>query len=96
MWTEENTILSPETLGHSKSDYAGFTSMFYEFVVERIVNDVVVLAHRNLVVDNPGGGINLTAPTSGKFILRWGETKNLSTPTMDGGTSVSVTVNEMR
>jgi hypothetical protein len=96
VWAGEKTILSPETLGHSQPDYAGSGSLFYEFVVERIIADVVVFAFRNLVVENKGGGINLSGPTSDKFILRWGETKRLATPTMDGGTSVAVTVNEMR
>ncbi len=96
VWTEEKAVLSPETLGHKRADYADHTSWFYEVVIDRIVADVVVFGHRNLVVENPGGGVNLSGPRDGKFILRWGETKKLSTATMDAGTGVTVTVDEIR
>ena len=96
VWTEEKTALSPEVFGHMKSEHPDIAGSFYEIVVDRIVQDVVVFAYRNLVVDNRDGTINLTAPTVDKFILRWGETKNLSTPTMDAGTSIAITVNEIR
>jgi hypothetical protein len=88
--------LTPETLGKSKSDYAEASCMFYEVMVERIVEDRVAFAYRNLVIDNPSGTINLSAPNSGKFILRCGESKKLSTPTMDAGISVMVTLEESR
>jgi hypothetical protein len=96
VWAEERAKLSPETLGHKKPDSPDFADSFYEVVVDRIVADVVAFAYRNLVVDNPDGTINLSAPRSGTFILRWGQTKKLSTPTMDAGTSVAITVNEIR
>jgi hypothetical protein len=87
--------LNPETLGKSRSDYAELECLFYEVLVERIVEDRVGFAYRNLVIDNPDGTINLSAPNSGKFILRRGETMKLSTPTMDAGTGVTVTLDEI-
>jgi len=87
--------LTPETLGKRRSDYAEVGSLFYEVVVERIVEDRVGFAYRNLVIDNLDGTINLSAPNSGRFILRRGETMKLSTPTMDAGTGVTVTLDEI-
>jgi hypothetical protein len=96
VWAEARTVLSPETVGHPKSRSARAECWFYEVVIDRIVADIVVFAYRNLVVANPGGGINLTAPTRDRFILRWGETKSLATPTMDAGIGVEITLNEIR
>lgn len=88
--------LSPETLGKKKSDYAEIQCLFYEVVVERIVEDRVLFSYRNLVLTNPDGTVNLSAPQSGKFILHPGECSKLSTPTMDAGTSVTVTLDDIR
>ena len=96
VWAEEKTKMSPETFGQMKADYPDFADSFYELVVDRIVKDVVVFGYRNLVVENRDGTINLSAPQVDKFILRWGETKRLSTATMDAGTSVTVKVVEIR
>jgi hypothetical protein len=96
VWVQERTVLSPETMGHNRSDYGESETLFYEIEIDRIVNDIVIFAFRRLVVENRGGGINLSGPTSDKFILRRGETKRLATPTMDGGTGVHVTVDEMQ
>jgi hypothetical protein len=87
--------LTPETLGKGKADYAESEFMFYEVLVERIVEDRVGFSYRNLVIDNPDGTVNLSAARTGKFILRRGETMKLSTPTMDAGTGVSVTLDEI-
>jgi hypothetical protein len=91
----KGTVLSPVTLGFKKSDYDEVSCLFYEIKVERIVEDRVQFEFRNVVIDNPDGTINLTAPTTGKFILRRGDTMKLSTPTMDAGTSVTVTLDEI-
>jgi hypothetical protein len=94
LWVEKGRALNSATLGHSTSDAEN--PMSYEVLVEHIVADRVGFAYRRLVVDNADGTINLTAPNFGQFILRCGETKNLSTPTMDAGISVSVTLNDIR
>ena len=64
--------------------------------MERIVEDRVLFGFSNVVIANPDGTINLSGPRTGKFILRPGETKNLRTPTMDMGISVTVTLDEIR
>ncbi len=87
--------LSPETLGKSRSDYAGIESLFYEVLVERIVERRVGFAFRNLVIKNPDGTINLSAPTTGRFILQLGNSVDLCTPTMDAGISVKITLDEI-
>jgi hypothetical protein len=87
--------LSPETLGKSKSGYTGVEFLFYEVEVERIVEDRVGFAYQRLVIANRDGSINLTAPNSGRFILRRGESVKLSTPVMDGGSSISVTLDDI-
>jgi hypothetical protein len=88
---EKGKILCPQTLGSKETG-----ALFYEVTVERIVEDRVGFAFRNLVIDNPNGTINLTAPREGRFILTPGETKKLSTPTMDAGISVHVHLHEIR
>jgi len=95
LWTEKGRALNAETLGHSAPDAEATGSMSYEVLVEHIVADRVGFAYRRLVIDNPDGTIDLGAPNSGQFILRLGETKKLSTPTMDAGTSVLVTLNDI-
>jgi hypothetical protein len=92
---DKGTSLNPTTLGFRKADYDDHPGWFYEVVVERIVEDRVQFGFRNVVVNNPGGGINLSGPTTGKFILRCGETNKLSTPTMDAGISLAVTLDEI-
>jgi len=91
----KGTVLSPRTLGFKKTDHDETGSFSYEFKVERIVDDRVQFEYRNVVVKNPDGTINLTAPTTGRFILRRGETMKLSTPTMDAGIGVTVTLDEI-
>jgi hypothetical protein len=85
-------VLTPETLGFGKPDHEGLQCMFYEVTVERIVEDRVLFEYNNIVIKNPSGTINLSAPRSGRFILRPGESMQLATPTMDAGVSVSVRV----
>jgi hypothetical protein len=96
LWAEKGRALNSATLGHSTSSADEPGPMSYEVLVEHIFADRVGFAYRRLVIDNPDGTINLTAPNFGRFILRLGETKNLSTPTMDAGISVSVTLNDIR
>ena len=43
VWAEEKTVMSPETFGYKKADHPDSASLFYEIVVDRIVQDVVVL-----------------------------------------------------
>ena len=88
-------VLSPVTLGFKKSDYDEGSCLFYEVQVERIVEDRVQFEYRNVVIQNPNGTVNLSAATTGKFILRCGETMKLATPTMDAGTGVAVTLDEI-
>jgi hypothetical protein len=87
--------LTPETLGRSRSEYAEVESLFYEVLVERIVEDRVGFAYRSLVIKNPDGRVNMSAPQSGRFILQPGNSKKLCTPTMDAGTNVTVTLDEI-
>ena len=89
----KGAALTPVTLGFKASEEV--TCLFYEVLVERIVEDRVLFAFRNVVIENPDGTINLSGPQTGKFILRRGETMKLATPTMDAGTSVTVTLEEI-
>jgi hypothetical protein len=64
-------------------------------LVETIIEDRVGFAYRNLG-KNPDGTVNLSTPQSGRFILRPGNSRKLATPTMDSGTFVSVTLDQIR
>jgi hypothetical protein len=92
---KKGKYLNPETLGQKRSDYAEVECLFYEVLVETIVEDRVAFAYRNLVIKNPDGTVNLTAPNSGRFTLRPGNSMSLATPTMDAGTSVMLTLDEI-
>jgi hypothetical protein len=96
LWVAKGRALNAETLGARKSDYADVQCLFYEVLVEGIVQDRVGFAYRNLVIENPDGTVNLSAPTSGRFVLRTGNSMMLATATMDAGTSVTVTLDEIR
>jgi hypothetical protein len=96
LWAEKGRALGPATLGHSAPEGEAGGGMFYEVLVGSIVTDRVGFAYRGLVISNPDGTINLSAPSTGQFILRPGESKKLSTPTMDAGVSILVTVHEIR
>lgn len=91
LFVAKGSRLNPATLGLHGED-----GLFYELEIERIVDGRVLFQHRNLVIQNPDGTINLSAPRTGHFILRAGEAMLLSTATMDAGTSISVTVEEIR
>ena len=96
LWVDKGYALTPETVGGRKSDYAELPFLFYEVLVERIVEDRVGFAYRNLVIANPGGGLNLSAPNSGQFILRPGNSLHLGTPVMDAGSSLTLTLDQIR
>jgi hypothetical protein len=96
LWVEKGRALNPETLGGKKSDYAEAQSLFYEVLVERIVQDRVGFVYRNLITKNLNGTVNLSAPSWGRFILQPGNSMMLATGTLDVGTSVTVTLNEIR
>jgi hypothetical protein len=96
LWVDKGKALTPETLGGRKADYAEIPVLFYEITVDSIVEDRVGLSYRNLVIKNPGGGLNLSAPRQGKFIRRPGESVQLGTPVLDAGASLTLTLDEIR
>jgi hypothetical protein len=65
-------------------------------LVERIVQDRVGFVYRNLITRNLNGTLNLSAPRSGRFVLQPGNSMMLATATLDAGTSVTVTLDEIR
>ena len=88
-------VLSPKTVQREEPEGSGFPALKYEVIVERIVADRVGFFFRRLVIKNPGGGLNLTIPDFGRFILRCGEKVEMGTPTMDIGISVSLELHEI-
>jgi hypothetical protein len=96
LWTAKGKTLSPETLGGKRSEHAGVEALFYEVLVERIVQDRVGFAYSNLVIANPGGGLNLSGQRSGRFILRPGESVKLGTPVFDAGASLTLSLDQIR
>jgi hypothetical protein len=96
LWVEKGRTLNPETLGARKADYTKVSCLFYEVLVERIVEGKAGFAYRNLVIANPNGTVNLGGPTSGRFILQPGESMKLRSATMDMGTTVTVSLHEIR
>ena len=93
---EKGTALNAATLGFPRSETDTSSLSAYEVLVERIVVDRVQFAFRNLTETQAAGTINLSGPTTGRFILRAGDSKELATPTMDAGIIVKVTLEEIR
>ena len=85
--------LRPECLGlgDDRRDPMG-----YEVLVEVIAETYVRCFYQRLVIDNPDGTIDLTAVPHGRFVLHPGEHVKLSTPTMDAGTGVIITLDKIR
>jgi len=96
LWAAKGRVLTPETLGGKRSEYAGAESLFYEVMVERIVQDRAGFAYSNLVIANPGGGLNLSGQRSGRFILRPGESVKLGAPVFDAGASLTLSLDQIR
>lgn len=91
----QGTVLSAATLHEERSGPEEVGSMSYEVTVERIDAERVGFLYRRLVISNPDGTINLTAPSTGRFVLGFGESTQLVTPTMDAGIHVSITLHEI-
>jgi hypothetical protein len=83
------------TLGDDRSDYKGVESMFFDVWPETIFGHKVIFCYRRLVIANPSGTVNLTAPNAGRFVLMPGQSMKLATPTMDAGVSVTVTLDQI-
>jgi hypothetical protein len=88
----EGNVLSHAIFGGAHEEPSEDSCMFYKLVVERITAEQVCFTYHGVVITNPGGGINLSAEPSGRFWLGLGRSKELATPTMDGGIIITVTV----
>ena len=85
--------LRPECLGLGEGHN---DAMSYEVLVELITETSVRCFYRRLLIKNSDGTINLMAPPQGRFVLHPGEHIKLSTPTMDSGTSVTITLDAIQ
>lgn len=84
-------VLGASDFGMSGSDLEIFQKIFgCRIRLMTLHDDRAVFEHQRLVIRNPSGTINLTAPSTGTFLLRPGQRIELATPTMDGGICLSV------
>jgi hypothetical protein len=84
-------VLGPADFGLSGAELDTFNRIFGCRVrVMTLLEDRAVFEHQRLVVVNPNGTINLSAPATGSFLLKPGQRIDLATPTMDGGLHLSV------
>ena len=60
-----------------------------------LLEDRAVFEYQRLVIKNPSGSINLSAPSTGNFQLSAGQHIALATPTMDGGLSLKVRLDQI-
>ena len=65
----------------------------YEIVFLSMDWKEITLTYRGVVVTNHDGTINLSAPLTGRAVIKVNHSLKLATPTMDGGTVVTVTLN---
>lgn len=60
-----------------------------------LLEDRAFLEYRRLVLPNPDGRINLSAPATGTVLLRPGQRVEFATPTMDGGLHLTVVLDRI-
>lgn len=89
-------VLGPAEFGFSGADADAVSSVFgCRIRLMTLLADRAVFEHQRLVVKNPNGTINLSAPATGQFQLRPGQHIELATPTMDGGLSLTVALSAL-
>lgn len=86
MGLEEGQTITSKMLG------GGFD---YSLSIASVNSNSIDIAYKGLVEEKEGGGINLNAPKEGQFTLQVGRQIRLSTPTLDGGTHITVALKEM-
>ena len=79
--------LTPATVGIESSDYV--------ISVDSIGADQIMVSYSGMVMKNPSGTINLSAPRQGRCMIKVQHCMRLATPTMDGGTTVAVTLDKI-
>lgn len=60
-----------------------------------LLADRAFFEYRRLVIENPNGTINLSAPAVGTVLLKVSQRVRLVTPTMDGGLHLTVALNSI-
>ncbi len=64
----------------------------YAISVEAIGPDRITVTFSGMVMENPDGTIPLSAPPSGRCMIQLRRCMRLATPTLDGGTLLSLTL----
>jgi hypothetical protein len=99
-WTPEQS--HPTTLHvHARAgqkinpNTLGITCGGFEITVESVEATQVVVTYRGVVMENSDGTIPLSAHPSGRQFLWLGRRLQLATPTMDAGTSIALTLDDI-
>ncbi|HUY95532.1 MAG TPA: hypothetical protein VMU71_09540 [Terracidiphilus sp.] len=84
-------VLGPAEFGLGAPDAEAVSRVFgCQIRLMTLLGDRAIFEHQRLVVKNPDGTVNLSAPATGTFQLRPGQHIELATPTMDGGLNLTV------
>ncbi len=70
----------------------GIESFPYTLFVESVGAQHIMVTYGRMVMMNHDGTINLSAPTRGRCLIKVGCCLKLASPTMDAGTTISVTL----
>ncbi len=73
----------------------GIESSEYSITVDFVGFNHILVTYSGVVMDNPNGTINLAAPRQGRSIIYLQHCLRLSTPTMDGGNSIALTLDRI-
>ena len=79
--------LNPNTLGIECAEF--------EITVNSVEAKEVIVTYRGVVMKNSDGTIPLDAHPSGRQFLWLGRRLHLATPTMDAGTSITLTLDDI-
>lgn len=69
---------------------------FYNLTIIAIDTNQIKLGYKGLVIRDNNEGIDLNASREGEATLQVGQSLKFSTPTMDGGTNITITLNEIK
>jgi hypothetical protein len=74
---------------------AGIESSHYEITIEFVGFNHILVTYSGVVLENSDGTINLRAPQQGRCIIHLQHSLRLATATLDGGTTLALSLDSI-